>query len=233
MIPVKKLLLDERQQRRRRLLLAMMASGLGAGQILRQAGAQELIASQQGMRSLDGDVRINGVPAALGDAVRPGDRVTTGYNAFAMFVVGRDAYLLREYSRVETQGSNQFISALRLLTGKLLGVYGRSNVTRQLATRTATIGIRGTGAYLEADAGRTYCCLCYGTAELTPMVRPDMRQVYATQHHDAPRFVYDDGIVRMMETAPMANHADYELIMLEALVGRKPPESFLAMGSAG
>jgi len=144
-----------------------------------------------------------------------------------MFVVGRDAYLIRESSRLELQGQSLFVSSLRLITGKLLGVYGRSAARRQLTTRTATIGIRGTGGYLEADPGRTYFCLCYGVADLEPMNRPDLRQVYSTVHHDAPRYVYGDDRVEMMDSAPMVNHADSELVLLESLAGRQPPQTFL------
>lgn len=220
-------LLNERDMQRRRLLLGLMGAGLSTSSLLREASAQELIPERQGVHRLDGDVRINGAGATLGAPVRPGDVITTGSNAYAMFVVGRDAYLMRESSRLEIQGQSLFISSLRLITGKLLGVYGRSAARRQLTTRTATIGIRGTGGYLEADPGRTYFCLCYGTADLEPTNRPDLRQIYSTTHHDAPRYVYEDGRVGMMENAPMVNHADSELVLLESLVGRLPPQTFL------
>ena len=205
----------------------MMGAGLTASTILSQATAQNLVPETQGVHRLDGDVRINGTGATLGALVQPGDVITTGRNAYIMFVVGRDAYLVRESSRLELEGRSLFVSSLRLITGKLLGVYGRSTVRRQLNTRTATIGIRGTGGYLEADPGRTYFCLCYGVADLEPINRPDLRQVYSSMHHDAPRFVYADGRVDMMENAQMENHTDSELLLLESFVGRRPPQTFL------
>ena len=219
--------LTARDMQRRRLLLAMMGTGLTASTILSQATAQNLVPETQGVHRLDGDVRINGTGATLGALVQPGDVITTGRNAYIMFVVGRDAYLVRESSRLELEGRSLFVSSLRLITGKLLGVYGRSTVRRQLNTRTATIGIRGTGGYLEADPGRTYFCLCYGVADLEPINRPDLRMVYSTTHHDAPRFVYGDGRVDMMENAQMENHTDSELLLLESFVGRRPPQTFL------
>ena len=219
--------LTAREIQRRRLLLAMMGTGLTASTRLHQAAAQNLLPQAQGMRRLEGDVRINGAGATLGAPVQPGDVITTGSNAYAMFVVGRDAYLMRESSRLELQGRSLFVSSLRLVTGKLLGVYGRNAVRRQLNTRTATIGIRGTGGYLEADPDRTYFCLCYGAADLEPINRPDLRQVYSTIHHDAPRYVYGDGRVDMMDSAPMVNHADSELLLLESFVDRRPPQTFL------
>ena len=91
---------SERDARRRTLLLAMIGAGLGAPAILREASAQNLIPEAQGVRSLDGDVRVNGRRAAPGAPGRPGDTVTTGSNAYVTFVVGLDAYLLRENSRI-------------------------------------------------------------------------------------------------------------------------------------
>lgn len=219
--------MNERDARRRRLLLAMMGTGLAAPAILREASAQNLIPEAQGVRSLEGDVRVNGRRAATGTPVRAGDTVSTGSNAYVTFVVGLDAYLLRENSRIDLAGQSLFISSLRLLTGKLLGVYGRSNARRELATRTATIGIRGTGGYLEADYDKTYFCLCYGTADLTPTMQPGLREVYSSTHHEAPRFIYGDNRRAMMESAPLVNHTDAELVLLEGLVGRTPPPTFM------
>lgn len=212
---------------RRQLLLAMMGAGLSASALLREVSAQNLVPETQGVHRVDGDVRVNGARVTPGAPVRPGDVVTTGLNAYTMFVVGGDAYLMRENSRLELQGQSQFVLALRMLSGKLLGVYGRSSVRRQLVTQTATIGIRGTGGYLEADPDRTYFCLCYGVADIVPTQRPGLREIYSTQHHEAPRYVYGDGRVQMMENAPMVNHTDAELIFLESMVGRKPPQGFL------
>ena len=44
-----------------------------------------------------------------------------------------------------------------------------------------------------------------------------------TVHHDAPRFIYPAGRPRIIERAPVINHKDEELILLESLVGRVPP----------
>lgn len=54
---------------------------------------------------------------------------------------------------------------------------------------------------------------------------PEARETVSTTHHDAPRYVYAHGEmpIKMIEQAPVVNHTDAELTMLEALVGRKPP----------
>lgn len=181
-----------------------------------------------GMIEVRGEVLINGRPATAGAALKPGDRVATAPGGSAVFVVGRDAFLIREESELLTAGSRALAGSLRLATGKLLSVFARGS--RGIVTPTATIGIRGTGIYIEAEAERTYVCTCYGLVNLQARNMPEARETVRTTHHEAPRYIYARGEtpITMIESAPVLNHTDAELIMLEALVGRKPP--FLGSG---
>ena len=208
-------------QRRRALLT--LAAGVGVSAALRLALAQS--SAKQGVRTVQGDMRINGKPAEAGTLVRPGDAIVLGEGAVATFAVGQDAFLMRGGSRAELIGSGLLVSALQLVTGRLLAVFG-SGGERRLVTSTATIGIRGTGAYIEAEPRRTYFCLCYGTAEVTATMG-GARESYNTRHHDSPRYIYGDGRQRAIVPASVANHTDSELILLESLVGRSPPQSFM------
>jgi len=181
-----------------------------------------------GMVMIKGEVLVNGSAAKTGTLVTPGDSVVTAAGGLAVFVVGKDAFLLRQGSELRTAGDGMLIASLRLVTGKLLSVFGRGQ--RRIATPTATIGIRGTGIYLEVEAERSYVCTCYGVADLQASSMPAARETVSTTHHDAPRYVYAHGEmpIKMIEVAPVVNHSDAELIMLEALVGREPP--FLGSG---
>ena len=209
------------EPRRRRWLKLALAGGAALPLLLRDA----LAAGGQGsaMVEVKGEVLINGRPARKGAAVMPGDSVATGPGASAVFVLGRDAFLIRGNSEMRTAGSSALAGSLRLVTGKLLSVFGRGS--HHIVTATATIGIRGTGIYVEAEVERTYVCTCYGRVELQASNMPEVRETVQTTHHDAPRYVYAQGEmpIRMIEVAPVINHTDAELIMLEALVGRKPP----------
>ncbi len=205
---------------RRHALLALLGAGILPG-ALRSALAQ----AKQGVRTVQGELSVNGKPAEPGTPVRPGDAIATGKGAYATFVVGQDAFLVREASRAELIGSGLLVSALRLVTGKLLGVFA-SGGERRLVTATATIGIRGTGAYIEAEPTRTYFCLCYGTAEVAATLG-GARESYSTRHHESPRYIYGDGRGRAIVPASVANHTDSELILLESLAGRTPPASFM------
>jgi len=94
---------------------------------------------------------------------------------------------------------------------------GRS---RQLTTPTATIGIRGTAVYLEAERGRTYVCTCYGEAELRSAFDPASRETVRTKRHEQPRYVMAKSSPQMLMQAPVANHSDAELRQLEGLLSR-------------
>lgn len=189
----------------------------GLSGLIAEVLAQSKDAPAQGMRKLSGDVRINGQPASLGTQVNAGDTVTTAKGAEAIYVVGQDAYLQRGSS------STSFAkNALRVINGKLLSVFGRGD--KQIHVPTATIGIRGTGCYIEAESTKTYFCLCYGTAEITPLAAPQQKESITTHHHDKPQWIHSDpAMPRSMVAADVINHTDAELEMLEALVGRVPP----------
>jgi hypothetical protein len=179
---------------------------------------------RQGVSRRRGTVSVDGKPARRATPVTPGSIVTTGARSEAVFVVGADAFLLRANSRVELQGApgDAFASGLRLVTGAILSVFAPGG-GRRIDTQTATIGIRGTGIYVEVQRMRTYVCTCYGEAELIPVAAPNEAETVRTMHHDQPRYVYPSGMPRMIEQAPVANHSDAELVMLERLVGRRVP----------
>ena len=181
-------------------------------------------------RAVAGEVReaagltINDRPASSGAGVKPGDIARTAPGGRAILVVGRDAFLLRAGSELELYGARRVkrgaVSGLRILTGALLAVFGPGR--KEIVTATATAGIRGTGIYVEAAAERTYFCTCYGVVDLMDQHRAEKRLVISGHH--APNIVYADmKNGHMMEKAPVRNHTDEELIMLERLVGRKPP----------
>ena len=210
---------------RRRTLLRLLAGGASLATLLREAGAQTQTAKTPGLYLVQGDVRVNGKPAKAGELVRGGDAVTTGRGALAVFSVGQDAFLVRENSRANFAGQDLVLDAVRLVTGKLLRVFVTGHAVK-METPTAIIGIRGTGAYMEAEAARTYFCLCYGSAEIAS-ANGSMRDSYTTTHHESPRYIYNDGRRNAIVSAGVINHTDSELIMLESLVGRTPPPGFM------
>jgi len=210
----------------RRIWLARAAAG-GAALALDMMRLRDALAAdavEEGVSRVRGDVHVNDKPAQRGMEVGPGDVVTTGRDAELVVVVGRDAFLVRADSRIELSGDakRQLLSSLRVVSGALLSVFGPGR-EKSIRTATAAIGIRGTGVYVEIEGSRTYVCTCYGESQLVPVDDPSRAETVRTAHHDQPRYIYAKGMPRMIEKAPVINHTDAELVLLESLVGRKVP----------
>lgn len=209
---------------RRRWLRA--AAAMTAALALQMAWLREALAAgavEKGVHRLRGEVRVNGAPARNGMDVKAGDLITTGADGSVVFVTGKDAFLVRASSRVQVEGAAGalLLTGLRIVTGAVLSVFSPGE-PKNLRTPTATIGIRGTAVYIEAEEARTYVCTCYGEAEIESLADPSARETVRTTYHEQPRYVMGAGAPQMLMAAPVINHTDAELIMLEGLTGRRP-----------
>lgn len=229
---------DEAEDPRRAFLLRMLAAGvLGAGGISGAAAQvfgrrpQKLPAGRS-LYDASGAVTVNGQAAGAATRIVAGDRMETGAGAQAIFVVGADAFILRENSRVELGGTNVLVNTVRLATGALLSVFGKGTPKR-FVTPTSTIGIRGTGLYVEARPDQSYVCNCYGDIEIATADDPSITERIVSRHHDAPRYVLKAGAARRIRPAPFINHTDLELMLIESLVGRTPPFALFDEGYGG
>ena len=173
-----------------------------------------------GVARLDGTATVNGREARVGTPVNLGDRVATGRSSQAVIVVGSDAFLLRSGTAIEVKGSQGVLTNMLVATGQVLSVFSKKPVA--IKAQTASIGIRGTGAYIELYTGSVYFCLCYGEALVEGPGMANAREVKTT-HHESPLILRDDGGIMKVEPGPFQNHSDAELVMLESLVGREPP----------
>jgi hypothetical protein len=204
--------------------LALGAAG-GIGALLVLPGE----ARAGSIGSIEGEVRINGRLANINTQVFGGDAVSTGPDGTLSFVIGGDAFFLRANSRLEltSQGtSGTIISALRLLSGALGAAFYRGR-DRRIIAPNVTAGIRGTGVYVEATAGSTYFCTCYGAVDLTATegASEGMKEnvlVVTGNHHARTISGSTAGSMRIAE-APFTNHSNAEMIALEALAGRPDP----------
>ncbi len=202
----------------RRLFLQGLGIGVAGGLsgFVHHALAADLKSIRQGINRLSGEVSVNGKPAREGTLIKRGDTVTTGAGAEAVFVLGDNAFVQRANSRTEFgKGADAAANFMRVVTGALLSVFGKGN--RAIMLPTATLGIRGTGCYIETGERRSYFCLCFGSVELRPNNGQMMR--YSTRHHEKPVWIQEGATT----PADVINHTDAEIIMLEALVGRKSP----------
>lgn len=224
------------EDRKRREYLQILLSWGALGLIpcrLANAGwfssSPDKMDADRSIYSLDGVALVNGKPATLKTRIRAGDRVQTRADSEIIFVVGADSFIMRSNSEMQIEGSGFFIDSLRMLSGKLLSVFARrqSEKVLRMISPTATIGIRGTGVYMEAEPDLTYLCTCYGQVALASTDDPDDTELITTTNHDMPRYIASKpNRGSSIRAAPVINHSDAELKLLEAIVGRKVPKGF-------
>lgn len=178
------------------------------------------------VRTLRGLVRVNGERATNSVAIKAGDTVATGADGRISFVMGGDAFFLRENSDLKLEPSstgNGVLTSLRMLTGALGAVFNkRSSGQVSLHTPTVTAGIRGTGCYTEVRDEGVYFCTCFGAIDLSSQ-NGGQQELVISSHHDARQIMRDprDGKTIMMST--FGQHTDREMDALERLVGRRAP----------
>ena len=226
------------QQSRRNYLKQLAALGLlgpaGISGLIQDALAKGDLPAIAGVNTLSGSATVNGQAAKVGTAVKPGDTVATAKGSYAVIVVGKDAFMLRDNTRVVFEQDKEkpgVLQSVLIATGKVLSVFDkRAEKGVGIRSPNATIGIRGTGCYIEIHDGRTYFCLCYGEAAIDGAGMAQAK-VIKTTHHESPVWLDDRGGVMKVENAGFVNHNDDELIMLEKLTGREPP--FVKLGMTG
>ena len=185
---------------------------------------------KEGIKEISGNVFINEqlidveqLNAEKGLNIPSDASISVGSSGSLIFVIGKDAFLLRRKTRLELDPApnkkDKEISGFNLKAGGVLSVFAPKR--RTLRTPTAIIGIKGTGVYLEADSEKTYVCTCYGSSNLQVRDAPEINENITTQYHDEPRYIYSEE--KRIDPAPVINHSDLELKMLEALVDRVPP----------
>lgn len=204
----------------RRDWMLFIAAGGAAAASTRIAQALAKGDLPPGINQLEGSATVNGRAAHVGTPVNLGDRVATGRGSQAVIVVGSDAFLVRAKSTIEVKGTEGVLNGLIVASGQVLSVFAKKPVAIQAAS--ASIGIRGTGAYIEVNPDSVYFCLCYGEALVEGPGMAAARLVKTT-HHEQPLLLREDGGIMRVEPGPFLNHSDAELVMLEALVGREPP----------
>jgi hypothetical protein len=223
--------LDPKDELRREHLVRLLSLGamtmapFSALQAAWWGSSPEKLDDNKSIFSLDGQVQVNGQSADLETRIRTGDLVKTSKDSEVVFAVGSDSFILRSNSQMEIEGSNFFVDSLRLLTGSVLSVFGkRINQGLTVKSTTATIGIRGTGIYMEAEPDLTYLCTCYGRVDLSSALNPNDAETIVALHHDAPKYITNKASGGShIRSAPFKNHTDAELKLLEAIVGREVP----------
>lgn len=219
---------EEIDDPRREILIRTLSAGMfmSAGGIIQPVQAMgkipKVLEPGKSIYDMRGKVSVNGKKADMKTQIGANDTVSTGRNSHVVFAVGKDAFVLRSNSKLELSGGDMLINTLRLVTGKLLSAFGKTK--HRMRTPNATIGIRGTGIYVEADPEQSYVCTCYGVVDLFANKDKQSTETITSEHHDAPRYILsNESSGKNIRTAPFINHTDLELQIIEELVGRAPP----------
>lgn len=228
---------EEIDDPRRELLVRALTAGMfvasGSAGILQPVHAMgkipKVLEPGKSIYDMRGNVKVSGKAADENTLISSSDTVETGRRSHVVFAVGKDAFVLRSNSRLELSGEGMLVNTLRLVTGKLLSVFGKTK--HRINTPNATIGIRGTGIYTEAEPDQTYVCTCYGVVDLYANNDKSSTETITSLHHDAPRYILsNEGRGQNIREAPFINHTDQELQVIEELVGRTPPFSMAGGG---
>ncbi len=227
---------NEADDPRRRILIQALTAGLFSGAPGADALAQSIFGSRptklpagQSIYRINGQATVNDKPATLDTKINPGDTLKTAKDSEMVFVVNSNAMIVRSNATViiekEEKNTSFIISGLRLLTGALLSV--SRNTPMRVRSQSATIGIRGTGFYIEADPEQTYFCTCYGVTDVASNGDPTSKDTISAMYHDRPVYILNNAAAgKNIRNAPFINHTDQELTLIETLVGRTPPFVF-------
>lgn len=230
---------DDKEDPRRRIIVQALTAwiaSLGLPPGLAQAAsalgsAPYLMPDNKSIYRLVGTAKINGIEATTESRIFAGDTIETGPGSEIVFVVGGTSMILRENSHVKLdpppkEAPRSLITSLRLLTGKLLSVHGKGRPVK-METLVATIGIRGTGVYMESDPEQSYICTCYGVTDISANNDKQSQETVSATHHDRPLYILAKAPSgNSIRRAPFINHTDQELMLIETLVGRTPPFVF-------
>lgn len=224
--------MEKNEEARRDFLVNALSLGLFTGisatgliqPVNALSGLPDRLPKGQSIYRLSGTVTVDGKSADIKTQIGPNASIKTGDNSEVIFVVAADAFILRSNSELKLGAQGLLVKGIRVVSGAILGVFGKREAEHQLVTSVATIGIRGTGIYVESDHDKTYTCTCYGHTRISANADPGVVRDIVTRHHDQPVYILSTASQQeFIVPAPVINHSDQELNMIEALVGRKTP----------
>ena len=173
------------------------------------------------IHEIEGDVFINQAKINSASLIKNDDEIVVSKDSKLVFSLGEDAFLVRGGTTLQVYSDHDslLVTALRLVTGGMLGVFAKRKITTRIYTNTATIGVRGTAVYAAVTKDKLYTCTCYGHTDLIIGLE---REDVISKHHNAHVVTTNGSGNAQMKAFEVIDHTDDELRMLEALVGRKP-----------
>jgi hypothetical protein len=190
------------------------------------AGAAVFAADKASIVYLEGDVTMNGSPAAIGDDVLPGAVITTGKDSVCQVVFNTKNIIhmestttLRFDGKVLSRGATLQKGAIAMVLRNLAPSSG-DELRFTIKTTTAGAGVRGTCFFVEVeDENNTYICACNGALRLEGD-GGQFTQNLASSHHREVRVTRSaTGI--SVNAAPLQYHTDGDVEAVAARIGEK------------
>jgi hypothetical protein len=195
-----------------------IAGGVGEAGPVNQRGVIEY---------LEGEVRLNGEEAVIGQVVPPGAVIETAESSYCEVVfAGQNIFRIeaRSVARIEIAERRGTIA---LEQGALAAVFQKiqrldASGGFRLETPTAVAGIRGTAFYIRIeDPNNTYICTCNGSTRLADRAE-SFRRYVKSDHHKALRFSREGEQIRA-SSAPLLYHDNPYMDALAARIGSRIP----------
>jgi len=206
----------------RRLTVSAMLIILVTIPIVAQTPDPPIARSTARVEYVEGDVRIDGRPAAFGQRVSFGALIQTAEDGYVDVVFEEGNILRIDPDSVVRLSLGRRIRRVSLRSGQLAAVaegLRRDSTERRLILETpnTVAGVRGTLFFARVESAEsTYVCTCYGELE---MEGPGF-DAFSVQsdHHAARRFTRrGDGTIDVVEAA-LLYHDDDDMNALAAKV---------------
>lgn len=170
--------------------------------------------------ALDGEVAVNGAPAAVNGKIEYGDTIITGLKSWCRIVIDERNIIKVGPDSLMVYRLRKDDGRLELRRGYMAAVLKNlKNVNEfRVTTPTVAAGIRGTALCVAAESpDKTYACVCNGRIGFLPEGAKEEKLV-AAAHHQAAHYVREKGKI-VVKDAGMLFHTDKDIEAMAAEIG--------------
>jgi hypothetical protein len=188
-------------------------------------GAAAFAADRASIVYIEGDVTMNGSPAAVGDDVQPGAVLVTAKDSACQVVFNTKNIVhmaagttLRFDGKALSRGATLQKGAVAMVLRGLAAPAAGDELRFSIRTSTAVAGVRGTCFFVEVeDQDTTYICACNGSLHLEGEGGQFTQNLAASHHREVRVTRSATGIA--VNAAPMEHHTDGDVESVAARIG--------------
>ncbi len=168
---------------------------------------------------VEGDVRLDGAPASVDQAIGDTAKIDTGKEGRAVLTLQPGSVIeVRQGSKLSLGSSPRKKTSVQLLAGTLWSFLPSGEASYEVATQNAVAGVRGTIFYVEAPKpNETYVCACDGEVEVSAGQKNLPRNVTSKMEHKS-FLVRGNAKKAAMKDAKLRGHTKEQAAELEKLI---------------